>query len=421
MTNAQTPYTLAKRHEASPMLQRFVFPAYLAFSVCFYSLRFLFGWGEVGTTTYESDMPGYLAALKDVVWVGMVGAALFSRSMEKAIEQAKRHPTVYLILALFCSWMVLCSSIHVLFLYEPMGDSLLNSVRKPLEYIPAALLAPAFIGSWKKIGATWKRLNWIAIAFAAFEFVAVVRGWKHTGFDWGGLSIRFGGIFGSPNDWGIYSACAIFAVLALGKDRIQLLGFVPGLLLSQSRSALAGSLVALGPLLYRANIRRIVMPSLALVLLLGFAVSSLVPMSSDEILESHVGLDVSAMNRLDEISKFQEKFRDLDNFAALLFGVQRFHIESFYLALIVSAGVPALTLYVAALGMSIVRGWTLRKTSVLHLVALCAVVVISTASLFVPFPDIYPTNFYLWLAIGVLWMEPLSQPVVSVRWANSSP
>lgn len=409
MAHAQPLYPLAKRHEASPMLQQFVFPAYLAFSVCFYSLRFLFGWGDVGTTTYESDMPRYLAALKDVVWIGLLGATLFSRASSSAVRQAQRHPSVYLILAAFCAWMMLCSSIHVLFFYEPLSESLLYNIRYPLEYIPAALLAPAFIGSWDRVGATWKRLNWIAIAFAAFEFVAVVGGWKHTGFDWGGLSIRFGGILGSPNDWGIYSGCAILALLALGKDRIQLLGFVPGLLLSQSRSALVGSLVALGPLLYRASIRRIVMPSLALVLLLGFAVSSLVPMSSDEILVSHVGLDVSALNRLDEMSKFQEKFRDLDNFVALLFGVRRFHIESFYLALIVRAGVPALALYAVAIGSSMIRGWRLRRTSVPHLVGLCVVIALSTASIFIPYPDVYPTNFYLWLAVGVLWMEPVTR------------
>jgi hypothetical protein len=389
-------------------LERFWFPAYLIFSVCFYSQRFLFGWGWDQTTRYESDMPSYLAALKDIVWFGLLGVTLCNRGIGRAIAQAKRHPFIYLFLSGFCVWMLLCSIVHLLFYYEPLTDSLLYNVRMPLEYIPAALLAPAFIGNWSRIGTTWKWLNWIAISFAAFEFVAVIGGWKPTGFDWGGLSVRFGGIFGSPNDWGIYSGCAIVAILAVAKNRWQLIGFVPGLLLTQSRSSFVGCVVAMVPILYRSDVRRTLMRSLAVLLLVGFAVSFIVPLrSSDDFLPEHVGLDESAVSRFDEVSKFQHDFRDLDNVGQLLFGVRYSHIESFYLALIARGGLPAMVLYAGAIGMSILRGWRLRKTSTPHLVALCVVVLISTASIFIPYPDVYPTNFYLWLAVGVLWMEPI--------------
>jgi len=399
-------------------LESFWFPAYLAFSVCFYSLRFLFGWGSAETTSYESDMPSYLAVLKDIFWLGLLGAALCSRSIGRAIDQMKRHPSIYLLLGAFCAWMMLCSSIHVLFYYEPMSDSLLYNLRKPLEYIPAAILAPAFIGDWRRVGTTWKWLNLIAIGFAAFEFVTIVGGWKQSGFDWGGLAVRFGGIFGSPNDWGIYSGCAIVAILAVANARTQLLGFVPGLLLSQSRSSLVGCVVAMVPLLYRSDLRRILMCSFAFLLLVGFAVSFFVPLgSSDDFVPEHVGLDESALSRFDEMRRFQHDFRDLDNFGTLLFGLRYFHIESYYVALMARGGLPSLGFYAGAIGMSIVRGWRLRKISTPHLVALCVVVLISTASLFIPYPDIYPTNFYLWLAVGVLWMEP----VAASRWDRTLP
>ncbi len=403
------------RPGSTPWLQNYVFPGYLTFSVCFYSLRFLFGWGSALTTSYESDMPAYLAVLKDLAWVGLLGATLFSRSFGRAIEGAKRHSSIYLVLAAFCGWMVFCSGIHIMFFYESLGDSLLNNIRFPLEYVPAALLAPAFIGNWARFGNTWKYLNRLAIVFGAFELSAVVGGWKQTGFDWGGLTVRFGGILGSPNDWGIYSAGAIVAIVALRKTRVQLLGFVPALLLTQSRSALAGLVTAFVPLIYRADIRRIGIRLFIALLVLGVAVSVFVPItSSDVILPEHIGLDESATIRLDQIGAFQDEFRDLDNFSALLFGVRYFHIESFYLALVVRGGIPAFTLYVTAIGMSAIRGWRMRKDSSAHLVALCVVVLISTASFFIPYPDVYPTNFYLWLAIGVIWMEPLSRQVNTI-------
>ncbi len=402
------------RREFTPWLQNYVFPGYLAFSVCFYSLRFLFGWGSSGTTIYESDMPWYLAAAKDVAWIGLLGVTAFSRPFGRSVDQVKRNPSIYAVLALFCIWMALCSSIHVMFFYEPLRDSLLFDIRYPLEYIPAAFLAPAFIGDWRRVGNFWKRLNWIVLAFAAFEVSAVLGGWAETGFGWGGLSTRFGGILGSPNDWGIYSGCAIIAILALAKARAQLLGFVPALILTQSRSAIVASVAAVVPLLYRADIRRIAIRLFIALLVLGVAFSAFVPItSSDGILPEHIGLDQSATTRLDQIGTFQDEFRDLDNFAALLFGVRYFHIESVYLALVVRGGIPALTLYATAIGMSIVRGWRMRKVSSPHLVALCVVLLISTASFFVPYPDVYPTNFYLWLAVGVIWMGPLSRQVSS--------
>ena len=171
-------------------LEKVWFPAYLTFTVCFYSLRFIFGWGSALTTGYVSDMPPYLAALKDVVWLGLLGAALCSRAIGRAIDQAKRHPAIYLLLGSFCGWMLLCAGIHMMYYAEPLNDSFLHNARMPLKYIPAALLAPAFIGNWRRVGMIWKRLNWVAIGFAVFEFVSVLGGWKHPGLI--GEGQRFG-------------------------------------------------------------------------------------------------------------------------------------------------------------------------------------------------------------------------------------
>jgi hypothetical protein len=414
MNYAQTLNAGSVWQKEESLLQRYVFPAYLAFSVCFYSMRFVFGWGSAETSVFESDMPPYLAAIKDVVWVGLLAASINSNALDRAVAQAKKHSAIYLILAAFCAWMTLCSVVHLFLFGEPAGDSLLYNIRKPLEYVPAALLAPAFIGDWSRIGALWKRLNWIALLFALYELVAVLIGWKQTAFGWGGLSIRFGGILGSANDWGIYSGCAITAILVLRMDRWQLVGFVPALVLSQSRSAIVGLLAALATMLYRHDLRRIMLLSAIGVLLVAFGLSFVFPIDLiSDLVPGHAGLDESAVSRFDELTHFQTDFRDLDDFGALLFGVRYFHIEPFYLALMIRGGFPALILFVAAISMSLVRGWKLRKSSLLHLIALSVVTLISTASLFIPYPDVYPTNFYLWLAVGVLWTEPCAQPSIS--------
>jgi hypothetical protein len=388
------------------LLERYLFPAYLTFSVCFYALRFLFGWGNAGTTTYESDMPGWLAATKDIFWIVMVAASLCSRSIGRSVVQARRHPMIYLLLGSFCTWMLLSAFIHALFYAEALDDSLMFNLRKPLEYIPAALLAPVFIGSWERIGTTWRRLNWIAITFAAFELVSVIGGWKKTGFDWGGPTIRFGGILGSPNDWGIYSGCAILVILAVAKARTQAIWFFCGLLLTQSRSSMVGLVAGLVPLLYLASIRQTLVRALLILLVLVAPLYFLIGDTLADQAFEHFGLDESALARVSQAEQFGHEFVRPDSAMSLLFGVRRFDIETSYLWLFVRGGVPAFVLYSAAIGLSLVRGWHLRQKSVRHLVALVVVVLISTASFFITYPDVYPTNFFLWLAVGVLWMEP---------------
>ena len=198
----------------------------------------------------------------------------------------------------------------------------------------------------------------------------------------------------------------MLAIWALAGNRLQFAAFAAALMLSQSRSAILGFLVGATPLLFRRDVqRRVLRWSIALAVTgtaLTYYASPLLP---TDIAWSRVELDESALNRLGEVDHFKSEFRDLDDITALIFGVRRFHVENFYLATLVRGGIPAAVFFSTAIGMSIIRGWQLRMQSMLHLAALCTVVVISFASLFVPYPDIYPTNFYLWLACGILWTE----------------
>jgi hypothetical protein len=118
---------------------------------------------------------------------------------------------------------------------------------------------------------------------------------------------------------------------------------------------------------------------------------------------AHFDVDSSAVSRLNELQVFQTRFGDF-NLAALLLGTDYFHIESWYLALVVRTGALGLLLWVVVIGATIVHGWRYRKLSQAHAVATSALISLSVASIFIPYPDTFPTNLYLWLAVGTIWM-----------------
>jgi O-antigen ligase len=128
--------------------------------------------------------------------------------------------------------------------------------------------------------------------------------------------------------------------------------------------------------------------------------------SWDEMLPVHAGVDESALERLEQMAQFRDSFIRSDSLVAATVGTRRFHSETFYLALIIRAGVPALVLYMAVIASTLIRGWNLRARSRIHAAALCFVLLVCVSSLFIPNLDSYPTNFYFWLGVGVIWMEP---------------
>jgi hypothetical protein len=118
---------------------------------------------------------------------------------------------------------------------------------------------------------------------------------------------------------------------------------------------------------------------------------------------AHFDVDSSALSRLREFQIFQTRFGDFD-LSSLLWGTDYFHIESWYLALVVRTGGFGLLLWMVVMGATVVRGWRYRNISQAHAVAAAGLISLCVASAFIPYPDTFPTNLYMWLAVGTIWM-----------------
>ncbi len=390
----------------SIFVRRFLFPAYLIFSVCFYSYRFLFGMGSPLTTVYDSDAPAWLRISKDLVWLGVLLAALvFSsgESRELARRNRQAHRAFFQTLLALIGLFVFMGVIH-LFYYQSSLDTFLYWIRYPLEYVPIAFFTPIFVLRWRPLVPVLLGLGWMSVAFLAFEMFSG----KQLGF-YG----RYGSVLGSPNDYGVFCALFILSLLVCARTWSQwlLMPFmVCGLVLTLSRSAAAGLLAGIASLLY---LRRGRVGALVGVIFLGFLAGLLfwkfpgfLSLEQVKFGLGHFGfvdLDDSAFSRFNELHVFETRFGNLD-LAPLLLGTDYFHIESWYLALLVRTGVFGLVLWLVVIGASVARGWRYRNVSPVHACATASLICICVASLFIPYPDVFPTNLYLWLAAGVIWM-----------------
>jgi hypothetical protein len=389
-------------------VQRFLFPVFLTFSVCFYSYRFLSGMGSPLTTLYDSDAPDWLRISKDVVWVAILVAGLVFSNVEfKVFARLNRqsHPDFFRALLTLVSLFVFMGLIHI-FYSQSVQDTFLYWIRYPLEYVPVAFFMPIFVPRWRPLVPTMLGLGWLSIAFLFLELFSE----RQMGF-----YNRYGSILGSPNDYGVFCALFIIGLLSCARNWSHwlLLPFmVCGLALSVSRSALVGLLAGVCSLLYLRRVQIgvlvgiVLLVSIAGLLIWTFPVAMALPQLQFGL--GHLsGLDIDVDNstamRLNELRVFQTRFGELD-LAPLFFGTDYFHIESWYLALFVRTGVFGVVLWLVVMGATIVRGWRYRKLSSVHAIATSCLIAICVASAFIPYPDTFPTNLYLWLAVGTIWM-----------------
>jgi len=392
----------------SGFVRRFLFPGFLIFSVCFYSYRFLLGMGSPLTTVYDSDAPEWLRVSKDVVWLAVLLAGLvFSNGEPLAFARLNRraHPAFFrLLFALVCLF-VLMGVIH-LFHHQSTMDTFLYWIRYPLEYIPVAFFMPIFVVRWRPLVPMLLGLGWLSVAFLCFELLSG----RQMGF-----YNRYGSMLGSPNDYGVFCVLFIIGLLACARawSHWLLLPFmVCGLALTLSRSAFAGLLAGVCSLLYLRRARIGVLVGLVLLIsLAGLLIWKFPVVFAFEQVQfglAHLsGLDIdmdnSAALRLNELRVFQTRFGEFD-LAPLLLGTDYFHIESWYLALLVRTGIFGLLLWLVVMAATIFRGWRYRNLSQDHAVATSCLIAICVACAFIPYPDAFPTNLYLWLAVGTIWL-----------------
>jgi len=389
--------------DGSATVRRYLFPGFLTFSVCFYSYRFLFGMGSSLTTYYDSDAPAWLRVSKDVIWLIVLLAALaFSNaeSWEFARRNRQQHSLFFRTLFALVTLFVISGVVH-LFYYQSPIDTFLYWIRYPLEYVPLAFFLPLFVIRWRSFVPLLLGLGWLSVAFLAFEMFSG----KQMGF-----FNRYGSIFGSPNDYGIFCGLFIIGLLVCAKKWSQwllLALMVCGLVLTLSRSAFVGTLTGLCSLLYLRRVRIGGLLGIALLAsLVGILLWSFPDVLGFQQVQyglAHFDVDSSAISRLHELQLFQARFGDLD-LATLFLGTDYFHVESWYLALLVRTGIFGLLLWLAVMGATVIHGWRYRERNEAHAIALAAFISICVASAFIPYPDTFPTNLYLWLAVGTIWM-----------------
>lgn len=404
--NFDSRVTILISDNRSIFVRRFLFPGYLIFSVCFYSYRFLYGMGSPLTTAYDSDAPAWLRVSKDLIWLGVLVAALAFSSEESrqlARQNRQAHAAFFQTLVVLIGVFVFMGIIHLFYHQSPL-NTFLYWIRYPLEYVPMAFFMPIFVFRWRPLVPLLLGLGWVSVAFLAIEMFSG----KPTGF-YG----RYGSILGSPNDYGMLCALFVLSLLVCARtwSHWLLMAFtLCGLVMALSRSASAGLLAGISSLLYlrRGRVGALIGVVLLICLtgLLFWKFPDFLALEQVKYGLAHFGvteLDNSAISRLNEFQVFETRFGDFE-FAPLLFGTDYFHIESWYLALVVRTGVLGLLLWLAVMGATCVRGWRYRNASRVHAVATANLICICVASGFIPYPDVFPTNLYLWMAVGVIWM-----------------
>ena len=108
----------------------------------------------------------------------------------------------------------------VLSLIYARGDLfeiVLIDLRLPLEYVPLVFIFPFILrgeSSMKYLRA-FVPLIQLTLLFLAVE----VFSGRRTGMDYGGIYIRYGSIFGSPNDFGVFMMLSTTILLAFLAER----------------------------------------------------------------------------------------------------------------------------------------------------------------------------------------------------------
>jgi hypothetical protein len=356
---------------------------YLLFTVVFYSYRWIFQWGTPETTLYEGDAPGYVRIIKDLVFVGFVLLGLWKRKFSSS-------PIIWYV-GPIVAWFSLCSYMKLLALQD--SHAVLFYWRMPLEYMPLCFMN--FDEEFEGLQRFIVGLCWIVIGFLGME---VLSG-RVSGFAKGGLYTRYGSIFGSPNELGVFVVLMLLCLLVFS-DRIPeatrallVLSLSIALVLTGSRSSMVGLVAGLISLWPRSKRWLGVIGIVAVVgcMFLMFAFRDIDVMGDLTMRAT----DETAMARLDQLDQVKSEIGGW-GISSLVFGSWRhLFVENFYLAILLRAGFLGLGLLALLLAATLVRST--------HPFLRAGIVSVLSASFFVPYLDVFPINVYFWLMVGAVW------------------
>jgi hypothetical protein len=356
---------------------------YFLFTVVYFSYRWIFQLSQTSTTIFDSDAPLWARIIKDVVFVGFLIVCIVKQKLGYS-------PLIWYVLP-FVAWFSVCNGVKLATVYD--SYTAFFFWRVPLEYIPLAFVS--FDEDLDYLLKFCIGCFWLVIGFLGVE---VLSG-RTTGFGHGGLYTRYGSVFGSPGDLGVFAVLALLAVLVFSGRiakpmRVALiLGLAITLFVTVSRSAwlaLVAGLVVIWP----------VSKKWLAVLAAGAAVGCVLFLSAlrdTQLTEDLLAraTDASAMARIYQYEEARSEVYDW-GLAGIMFGSWP-HIdqEDFYLSVLLRSGFPGLFFFLVLAIATLVRARHpfLRAGFVSLLVASC----------FASFPDYWPSCAYFWLLVGATW------------------
>ena len=409
--------------------------AYLAFTVIYYYSRWVMGWGNPSTTIYDQDAPNWVKVIKDIVWLGFVGVFAFRALTRPRFD--RNMPLWFtprgMILVLLTLVYLALPTLALIYARGSMIDIVLTAMRYPLEYVPFVLLLPFVLRRESSIRylRTFIPLVLLSLIFLGIEMFAG----RRTGFGYGGMYTRYGSIFGSPNDFGVFMMLTIATVLAFLAERA--IRWSPKVI-----AFLVLCLCALAATISLSANFAMVFTTINLVLFTKDRIKSAMTVIAVAVLVAglyyafpNVGVARFLVERVERLSNFREESATSHYTSVILaedaikrfepaeyvFGTfesrnQALEPETYYLRTFYLRGGASLVSLLAIIGLSLfeshhryraVKGNRERRG--LFLATFLGVAGIAFACLFIPYLDCFPSNFYFWFLVAIIWCEPMSE------------
>lgn len=318
-----------------------------------------------------------------------------------------------------------------------MFEIILLDMRYPLEYVPFVLIF-AFVLQGESSLKYLRAFIPLILLTLLFLSVEMFSG-RPTGFGGLGLYARYGSIFGSPNDFGVFLMLSITALLAFLAERairfsikvIALLAICLGALASTvSLSAIFAMVFTTVTLVLFAKDKiKGVLAILGIVVLcaaLCFAfpdakVSTFlrerlegVANLEDPSVYSHytsVVITEDAIRRFEPVEYFLGTFQSRKELVLP---------ETYYLRTFFVRGAVSLVILLSLISLTLFEGFRRYRAAMgdhqrrgLFLTAFLGVAGIAFACLFIPYLETFPSNFYFWFLVAVIWCEPMSKIEIS--------
>jgi hypothetical protein len=414
--------------------------AYLLFTVVFYFHRYVMGWGAA-ITIFTDDAPNWVKVLKDLVWIALVALvgsrALLRQRFDRRTPLWFTPRGVFLIVL-----MLIYLALPTLSFYLGRGSLftiVLYDFRYPLEYVPFVFLFPFILRGQSSI----RYLRFfipLTIITLLFWAVEVFSG-RRTGFGFGGIYSRYGSIFGSPNDYGMFLMLVLTAMLALLAEKairwsakviILMLLCLGALAATISLSAIFAMVFATTALmLFAGNKVKSVLTVIVIALFAAGLYFAFPRAGVSQYLTERIG----NLGSLREGSAYQHYRSVVDTEAAIehfepaevLVGTfqSRDKVllpETYYLRTLYLRGTFSLVTLLSIIALSVLEGYRRYRTASgnpqrrgLFLAALIGVAAFAFGSLFIPYFDMFPSNFYFWFLVAIIWCEPEPSPMPKTK------